>query len=436
MYKIKCTVFLSCLFNFFQTVYSQSKLYPGYYIDNKNDSVYCKIEFNDWSRNPKSIQVDVNNQKKVFIPFDIKGFGVYNYSNYKTAIVSYHINPISGTNLPEEYSDSVETKSYFLQVLIKGFYSLYELTLPERPVFFISRNDSTVSELIYRVKQNGMTIAEDKSYKNLLYDYFYSEGIWEENQNEINSAIYSGDRLESLIKKLNNKHSGENALNKATKTFQLDGFIGGNLNLFPTRVAGFYSPATNFNSGFSLTGGINVLYTIPGRFKRFGVGVSIGYNSYNLQINKSDSIFTNVSPNYYYTIKYNEKLTAKNSIIQSNLYTTFCLNPFSETKVYFKAGLTFNISLDNFANIVDAYNDVATGIQNGNVPFSYSGNDSKTHTSILSEWINFNAGFGISKKRNKIELLYYSPQKIGVIVEDKSSFKMSTLGFYYYYTLY
>jgi hypothetical protein len=88
-----------------QTAYSNIKLFPGYYITLNGDSVFCKIEFTDWHRNPATIQVEVNNEKRTLDPADNKGFGVTGYGDYKAATISYHINPTTGLNLPEKFSD-------------------------------------------------------------------------------------------------------------------------------------------------------------------------------------------------------------------------------------------------------------------------------------------------------------------------------------------
>ncbi len=52
-------------------VYPNTKLFPGYYINMKGDSVICNIEFNDWNNNPKTIQVSMNNEVRKFTAKDI-----------------------------------------------------------------------------------------------------------------------------------------------------------------------------------------------------------------------------------------------------------------------------------------------------------------------------------------------------------------------------
>src|SRR5580698_3342704 len=176
MFTRLTSIYLCFFVVFAQKAYSNVPLFPGYYIDYKGDSVLCKIEYNDWFKNPSTIVVEVNNTRKTLGPADIKGFGVTGYGDYRSATVSYHLGPISG-DLPGEYSDKTETNSCFLLVLVNGPYCLYELTLQERYYFFINEKDGPVTELVYRVRQSEMMISEDEQYKNLLADYLAREHL-------------------------------------------------------------------------------------------------------------------------------------------------------------------------------------------------------------------------------------------------------------------
>jgi hypothetical protein len=122
----------------FLAAFSGSKPFPGYYIDNNGDSVLCTVKFYDWHINPKTIIVNVKNSTLTLSPTEMKGFGVFWYSDYKSAKVSYHNSKISGLNLPEEFSESIKTQDCFLKLSVKGKYSLYELVQPERYYYFIN----------------------------------------------------------------------------------------------------------------------------------------------------------------------------------------------------------------------------------------------------------------------------------------------------------
>ena len=62
-----------------------------------------------------------------------------------------------------------------------------------------------------------------------------------------------------------------------------------------------------------MTGGINFLYSIPGKFNAFKVGLSAGYNSYNLELKAHDTTSFHQSNNYYGSSIVDDTLTTKNS---------------------------------------------------------------------------------------------------------------------------
>ena len=147
MYRKQISIYL--FFTFISLAgFSNSGLFPGYYINEKGDTIHCKIEFNDWNLNPKTIRVEVNGKKMEFTPNDIRGFGVDGYDNYLSARVQFHTAPISGKDVPSQFSDSVSTKTFFLKILDRGFYSLYDLVSTERVYLFFQLKDSSISELV------------------------------------------------------------------------------------------------------------------------------------------------------------------------------------------------------------------------------------------------------------------------------------------------
>jgi hypothetical protein len=133
--------FFSLIFvSFSQFSFSNTKLFPGYYLLKNGDTVQCQLEFGDWNMNPQSIQVQVGTETRNFKPEEIGGFGVTGYSDYISATVTYHTSPVSGNYIPELLSDSTETGSCFLKVLDNGPYPLYDLLTQSR-VYFFTRSD-------------------------------------------------------------------------------------------------------------------------------------------------------------------------------------------------------------------------------------------------------------------------------------------------------
>jgi hypothetical protein len=244
-----------------QSAYSNPPLYPGYYIDLKGDTVLCRIEYNDWYRNPATIVVEVNNTKRTLGTSDIKGFGVTGYGDYQAATVNYHLNPIGEKDLPDHFLDDTETKTCFLKVLVRGPYSLYQLILPERLYFFLSEKDGAIAELVYRVKQEESGIVEDQPYKSRLGRLYEQEGILVDNHYDIEGVRYSPTNLVAIVNKLNEARTGVKTMGPkaASRAVQVNLFAGGVLHGFPTTFAGEFNSPYTMPSSFSLAGGVDFL---------------------------------------------------------------------------------------------------------------------------------------------------------------------------------
>jgi hypothetical protein len=139
---------------------------------------------------------------------DIRGFGVTGYADYLTADVSYHANPISGKDIPEEFSDSLVTETCFLKILENGFYSLYDLVLSERIYLFMRYQDGAMSELVYRVRQKNDSLDEDQRYKKDLLRLFVEKDISNKYFNRIDRASYNESDISAIFRILNGNQAG------------------------------------------------------------------------------------------------------------------------------------------------------------------------------------------------------------------------------------
>ncbi len=301
------------LFLFFLFVaiagFSNSKLFPGYYISLQGDSIHCNIDFNDWSLNPKTVKVEVNSKKMEFSPKDIRGFGVDGYDNYLSATVQFHTAAISGKDVPSQFSDSVSTNTFFLKILNRGFYSLYDLVSTERVYLFMQRKDSSIAELVYRTRNMNDTLFSDPQYKNVVLSLFVQEGIGDKYFNRIGHTEYTSSDIQSLFNILNKTHGGYSYHKKSRQEFQIQLFAGGIRNSFPTPVWGSFGIVHQFEPSTSATGGISFLYSIPGKFNAFRVGLSAGYNSYNRKLTEQDAGSFYESDAYHGTQSINDTLT-------------------------------------------------------------------------------------------------------------------------------
>jgi hypothetical protein len=423
-------------------VYPNFRLLPGYYINQHGDSVHCNIEFSDRNFDPVTVKVEVNNEKKEFSANEIRGFGVYGYNDYISATVSMHTAPIQGDNIPAQFSDSVSTKTCFLKILTRGHYSLYSLARPERVYLFMAYKDSSMTELLYRVRNNNDSLVEDQSYKKTIFNLFVQEAMVNKYFNRINTVPYTASEIKSLFNILNGSSGGASYRKKSSREFQVQLYAGGIRNAFPTVFTGHFSDVYQFKPSYSVGGGINLLYSIPGLFRAFKLGLSAGYNNYNLRITKSGTASYYESSNYYQDVVYDDTLTLKNALIQTNFYLMYLINPLSEVKCYVKAGINCNFPLNGDVSVNEKNAGTTLGVLNGNPPTTGSfRNDDQPVIYLKGTYLTPLFAAGINTGRHTLEFSYYLPSDIA----DKRTtfagrvdrtFRISSMTFCYYYTLF
>jgi len=407
--SIKQICVLIFLFFLSKSAFSLSKPLPGYIVRLNGDTVHCQIEYSDWRSSPNTIQVDMNSSTQEFGPQDIKAFGIDGFGNYISAMVNYHTNPISGFDLPDHFSDSTVSKPHFLKVLTRGYYSLYNLLLPERTYFFISVRDSAVSELVYRAKRINDSIVYDPSYIIEISRYFEKEGILYNNLNKVNSAKYYHTDLQELISILNEKYSGNKYNVKSVQRLELQAFIGGIRNSFSGDIIYDDNAApAHFPATYTLGGGLNLLYTFKGHFNAIKVRLSVGYNGYSNHITTPDNAYT---------------LTSANSIIQSNLYLMYLFNPLDKTNFYMKGGVGYNNSVNTDMNIY----------RNGTHPV--------IETNVSKNFISYMLSAGVSMGRSSFEFSFSPYTQLAdpgntTYGPPGKNFKLSTMAVYYYFSIF
>ena len=421
--------------------FSTSKLFPGYYISLKGDSVRCNIEFNDWNLNPKTIKVEANNKKMEFTPDDIRGFGVDGYDDYLSATVQFHTAPISGKDVPAQFSDSVATKTFFLKILNRGFYSLYDLVSTERVYLFMQHKGSSIFELVYRTRNVNDTLFADPQYKNVILSLFVQEGIGDKNFNRISNTSYTASDVQSLFNILNESHGGYSYHKKSKQEFQIQLYVGGIRNSFPTPVTGTYGIVHQFDPSTSVTGGINFLYSIPGKFNAFRVGLSTGYNSYDYKLTEHSTKSFYESVNYNGTSTIDDTLTTKNSLIQTNFYLMYLVNPLSSIKFYLKAGISYNFSLSTDNSVDEKYSGTSMTVMNGNPPVQSNIQNGGSIIQLKKSYLAPLFGIGATFGHSTLEFSYFLPadiggQPIGIQGTPSASFNISSMSLSYYFSVF
>jgi hypothetical protein len=430
MIVVKRFLFLIILIFLYQSTCASAKPLPGYIITSAGDSVRCNIDFIDWYKNPESIQVEVKNEKRTLKPSDIKGFGVYGYTDYKSAVINYHTNPINGTELPAQFSDSTITKAVFLKVLIKGAYTLYEFNLTDRKYYFVQKSDGEISELLYRVCVVLGEIKEDKQYANTLAGFFMQEDLLDRYKGKIYGASYNSD-INTLINVLNAKYGGRETRKAPSPRFQAGVYAGGIVHFFPSSVSGNYTENGKLNSSTSFSGGVNLLYLTTGHLNAIKFGLSIGYDSYKTTGQRIDSVYDKGDPNDWYSTTRTAHLSLTNRVITSNVYATYTLNPAAMLKFYLKLGFSWGVGKTD-TYVENNYTTTTKGFNSGTV-IDYSTEGKESIEPIANQMINPNFGVGIESNRHKLEFSYYYPMNFGE--NSAPVFKVGMVGLFYYFNI-
>lgn len=406
--------------------------FPGYYLKNNGDTIHCNIQYDDREATPNFIAVRVMDSVLKFFPHDISGFGIDGFGDYRSYEVNYHKGNFTALEAPDVFNDSIETRYSFVKVLVAGKYSLFELKESIRAYYFVSENGGQLQELIYRVKRVGMKIEEEKTYKTFLSDLFIKENILFNRENDISKSGYFSRDIVPLILKLNGNTSESKLISKKARLLQFDIFLGAINTEFPTSVDGKYSVQSNTFSGSStISGGVNLQYFVPTNFRRIAVGISAGFNQYDTELNRADSIGQYGSANYYSWTKYNERFTLKNKVIMIDLYGMYIVNPHNKVKAYLKAGFNTNFSIEKNSVIHISYTSSNRSVRNGNPPQDWTDQGVKI-IPLRKTYYNAYAGGGVNFNNHKLEFKYFTP---GVLDADYL-FKVKMLGVYYYYTVF
>jgi hypothetical protein len=436
---IRASFALSVLLNFSTTASHATpgffKFLPGYYVAKTGDTVFCDIDFKDWSKNPATFTARVKGEEKTYAPADITAFGVIGYADFKSATVTYHPDPISGTDFPNQFSEKTETNSYFLKTVVNGPYCLYELNIPGRYIYFVSRQTGPITELVYRVKLVDQAIQEDQQYKRTLSDYFSQEGVEQKFLGSINSASYHLSDLRKLVNRLNEHRTGKApAKQKSGGIAQFEIFGGGALHSFPTPIFTKFAPNYRFANQVNPTGGLNYLYRFPNRFHSFALGVSIGYTQYSLTTSGSGTNYAYHSQNWNDTTKYSEILSMKRAQLEANLYAVYFFNPSGKIRPYLKLGVFESFSVSTNNDIYDSYKSSTTGIVNGVVPTKWSDQQTISLLSTKTYYVDLSVAAGIAAGRHKLELMAMIPQgNIAEVVAD--TYKVGSYSLCYFLTL-
>lgn len=422
---MKKILFTFCLI-YSVLVSAQKNLKPGYIIELNGDTVFCEIDYRDWELNPDKITIRLKGAEVSKDTSNINGFGILGRAAFEKRLVTVHLNPISGNQLPKKYSEEVQRRQAFLYIIEQGEYNLYELDLKDRFYFYLAPPNGEIQELIYRVKQTDSQIFEDQQFKSTLMQYLAEKGLATAYQNKIEQINYTNTDLVKIVKLLNNSQQKiKSKIGPPTGKIKVGLFMGGVLNQYSS-FNGYNDNINHLNSNLSVNGGANFTYSFPRVHNRIKIGLAIGAIQISNQTKVIDSFSRQIEVNYflqsYAELDYSFKLT----MMSFNLYSIYEFNPLSKFKLYAKGGVQLNGQIAGDKSITCIYKTSKTWYRNGNLDFTTSANGKESQFLPIREfWPHLNIGLGISYQRFNLELNYCTPANISSIYSKE--LKYSTL---------
>ena len=432
MLTTKSRLLLTAMLFPFGLMAQHANMHPGYYLNLQGDTVTCEIEVSNWNRNPSNVHAVDSNGSLELRPLETKGFGVYGLADYVSANVTYHPEKTTGTDLPDNYSEKVDTAWCFLKLLNGGNVALYELTTNQRTVFFISDHGDAPTELLYRVAAADGQLKEDQHYKQILLRIFNKQGTGENYEGRIERISYTEGDLISLVKRLNNT-AGKIHANGVSGEFDFVVFGGWQSYLFPSPFNGAYSVNNHFSPGLSALAGIGVLYNITPYSGKFSLGLSADYSTYNVTENKSGTVGHFYSQNFYDTTSYSERLHSSNAFVTLKLFLVYVVNPYARVKFYVKGGIWYSFSVKKDAEIYSDYTATTIGTVNGLPPTTSIQSGRSSLLSISKSFGNILTAGGVRIGKSQLELGYGLPSFTGRFNGTGIKYKIGAISLTYGY---
>ncbi len=250
------------------TAAAQSVQKEGYIVLNNGDTLYGRINYHNWEKNPSSIGFSKDTATRsstTYSKYDIAAVEVAGLDRYYKAIITKDVRPINITDqLWEEGVDSLVTDTVLLRVLVKGsMLSLYEL-VDDKTHFFVQNQKGVITELLYKVaSKDNSTINIQKIYINQLRSYLINLPASEEIMKKIDHSGYTEKSLVPVVIEIN-KISGTvaYAVARRNKKLLLTLFAGAGGGYSDLRLSGTNSMLGNmrFSGVFVpfVTGGVEI----------------------------------------------------------------------------------------------------------------------------------------------------------------------------------
>lgn len=297
------------------------------------------ILYRNWKQTPYNISFkkSIADQAKTLDTTTIKGFEI-NDNNIHELFELHRIKVDTSAfdqDLHVRKTDTAQIaeQNLFMRCIRKGSISFYKINIADVDLYYISKNNETPTELVYRKFLN------DNNHISLRSTYIYQLGEYltkckDINQQQLNSVNYTQSDLLKLIDKCTELN--QTFVEKSFKIPHSVGVLTG-ISYSKTKYYGDATEFASFNNKLSPYVGIFADIMIDRRVKRFSLYNELAYKTINSSDDKSKyqtSLFTtqqtyHVNLGYlklYNLLRYYFPFNNHHSFINGGLSTALLLN--------------------------------------------------------------------------------------------------------------
>jgi len=262
------------------SLFAQNNQDKGYIINLSGERIEAEIQYQDWARNPTTIDVIIGGQKIKYSPKQIIGFGFDNgvfYESYNGKIdqSSQFYNRLSEDKEPEWIETSV-----FLKRLIQGPAQLYVHDNNTVVTYYFKKEGEEIKPLIYKIykNQNGQSAYNEQFKNQLRANVFCGDANFK-------SLKYKASDLENYFVEYNQCTLGDE-YQAQTKVYTKNRVEFGVQAGIRSEKNYVHYPAYAASHEFSATSptvGLNIEYQFPFLQNKYAVAVEANYFHFKRQ---------------------------------------------------------------------------------------------------------------------------------------------------------
>lgn len=397
-----CTV-LSCFLFLPFFLFAQSNYKNGYIITLQGDTLQGFIDYQEWIKNPVTINFKSALQEKTvqeFTPVTIKYFAIGNMEAYESYEGKISLNRIEINKLATGVDTSTAKRTVFLRVLAQGKnMSLFSYTDEIKERFFIQTAElAKPMELIYRRNIDSETgkLASKNLYMGQLWHVAIKSNVDSDKIKRLieTSSYYKSDFL-TIASKINEINTTDLLQKGQMPNYRL--FAGAGINRTVVAITGNHFLAEG--------------NTTPSYMPKVSVGADFFFNpnvrrllirgQFSFTLNKAD-IYQNRS-NSRENVKYHQAFDQKTiSFTPQAIYNLYNAD---KLKLYFGGGLAANYAFYANMKVISEYSKLNGEMANRT--------ERENKYELVNFWFSFPVRTGfILNKRTDIGLLYLAPLPI------------------------